>query len=560
MVFDIKTLLLVNFIVNVLSAFTMGVIWYQYHKRFSGLHVILFSIILSVMGIGLILLRSFIPGFFGIVIANTLLIAGLLVLLIGLEQFIGKRGLQIHNFLLLTIYFILVSYFYLIESSLVMREIILVSVTILLDVQICLLLFHRTPKSLLPVVRIVGLVMGCHLFFSIFILFAEIFFPFASTNFFSAGLIGELIVIGYLLLNIWTIIALVMMVTRRLLGEVQAQEEKFTKAFHSSPYAIMLTRVSDGEIFEVNEGFTSITGYEPEEVIGKRTLELFLWEDPKERADMVNRLSQGKITGSEVHLKRKTGETLAGLFSADLIEINNEVCILASISDITDRKQIEDALRQSNRQLNLLTSITRHDILNRIMVILVYCEEVLSVVVDEKAKRQLQAVIKSTEEIQALIEFTGKYQDLGTKAPEWQNIEDLFKARNIQDLLENISFKSEIGDIQIYADKMLNKVMYNLVDNSIRHGKNLTHIHLSAHKKGDYLIICYEDDGGGIAADEKESSFVKGFGKNTGLGLFLIREILSITGLSITETGVPGVGVRFEIRVPAGKFQRPERH
>ncbi len=71
-------------------------------------------------------------------------------------------------------------------------------------------------------------------------------------------------------------------------------------------------------------------------------------------------------------------------------------------------------------------------------------------------------------------------------------------------------------------------------------------------------MIWYEDDGGGIATEEKEKVFEKGFGKNTGLGLFLIREILSITGITIIETGEPGVGVRFEIIVPPGKFRRGE--
>jgi signal transduction histidine kinase len=97
--------------------------------------------------------------------------------------------------------------------------------------------------------------------------------------------------------------------------------------------------------------------------------------------------------------------------------------------------------------------------------------------------------------------------------------------------------------------------MYNLVENSVRHGKELTTIKLSSFEEAGDMIILYEDDGGGIIEEEKEKVFGKGFGKNTGLGLFLIREILSITGISIAETGVPGIGVRFEIRVPSGKYR-----
>jgi signal transduction histidine kinase len=69
------------------------------------------------------------------------------------------------------------------------------------------------------------------------------------------------------------------------------------------------------------------------------------------------------------------------------------------------------------------------------------------------------------------------------------------------------------------------------------------------------LVLICEDDGVGVVADEKERIFERDFGKNTGLGLFLSREILSITGISIVETGEPGTGARFEITVPKGMYR-----
>lgn len=83
---------------------------------------------------------------------------------------------------------------------------------------------------------------------------------------------------------------------------------------------------------------------------------------------------------------------------------------------------------------------------------------------------------------------------------------------------------------------MLEKVMYDMVENSVRHGKDLTRIKITSHQDAGDIVIWYEDDGGGIIQDEKEKVFKKGFGKNTGLGLFLIREFLSITGITIVET------------------------
>jgi len=108
----------------------------------------------------------------------------------------------------------------------------------------------------------------------------------------------------------------------------------------------------------------------------------------------------------------------------------------------------------------------------------------------------------------------------------------------------------------VYGDPMLEKVFGNLVDNSLRHGEHVTQISFSYQKSANKeLCIIYEDNGTGVSAEDKERIFHKGFGKNTGFGLFLSREILGITGLSIKENGIPGKGARFEISVPEGEFR-----
>jgi hypothetical protein len=108
---------------------------------------------------------------------------------------------------------------------------------------------------------------------------------------------------------------------------------------------------------------------------------------------------------------------------------------------------------------------------------------------------------------------------------------------------------------EVFADPLIVKVFYNLIDNAVRHGGKITTIWFSAlEREGDHAIVC-EDDGVGIQLDEKEHIFERGYGKNTGMGLFLSREIIDITGISIRETGQPGKGARFEMMVPEGIFQ-----
>ena len=94
-----------------------------------------------------------------------------------------------------------------------------------------------------------------------------------------------------------------------------------------------------------------------------------------------------------------------------------------------------------------------------------------------------------------------------------------------------------------------------LIENAVRHGGILTIIRFPWYEQKGVLTITCEDDGIGIAADEKERIFEHGYGKHTGTGLFIAREILSITGLSIRECGVFGNGARFEILVPTGKYR-----
>ena len=116
---------------------------------------------------------------------------------------------------------------------------------------------------------------------------------------------------------------------------------------------------------------------------------------------------------------------------------------------------------------------------------------------------------------------------------------------------------------EVFADPLIVKVFYNLMDNAVRYGGKITTIRFSVEDAGDeHLIVC-EDDGDGVVAEEKEKIFERGFGKNTGLGLALSREILAITGITIKETGEPGKGARFEMTVPksawrlVGRAQNP---
>ncbi|MDD4137817.1 MAG: ATP-binding protein, partial [Methanoregula sp.] len=173
--------------------------------------------------------------------------------------------------------------------------------------------------------------------------------------------------------------------------------------------------------------------------------------------------------------------------------------------------------------------------------------------------QQIEYIDKEEQALMAMndqIAFTREYQQLGTEAPAWQNPEHVIQSVKMHVDLGKVSLLSTIGSWEILADPMLEKVFYNLCDNAVKYGgAGITSIRISSHREENDLVIVVHDDGVGISAEDKSHLFERGYGKHTGLGLFLSKEILSITEIAIRETGEPGQGARFEIRVPAGKFR-----
>jgi len=222
-----------------------------------------------------------------------------------------------------------------------------------------------------------------------------------------------------------------------------------------------------------------------------------------------------------------------------------------SFRDITERKRAEDTLQQANTKLNLLSSITRHDIKNKVIVIQCALQFARQKKGINKIQPFLDEIQDSVNVIGRQIEFSKDYQDLGVKSPEWLNLSYMITLAGIP----AIQIIDKTGTLQIFADPLFEKVMDNLIDNTIRHGETATEVYISVITELDRIRIIWEDNGVGVLAEEKEMIFDRSFGKNTGLGLFLIREILAITGMTIQETGEPGKGARFEITVPNGRYR-----
>lgn len=331
---------------------------------------------------------------------------------------------------------------------------------------------------------------------------------------------------------------------------LRESENKFSTVFKKSPLPLAIVSAEDGKFTDVNNAFTRETGYPYAEVVGKTSNEIAFFPDREEYESFRSLLEEsGEYNGSEIKIQTKNGDLCICRFSSKVIFMNGKPYIIFFMEDVTESRLAEEAIRFANRKLHILSGITRHDILNLIMVIKGSLEIAGENINDPAVVSCLENIRGATASIQKHIEFTGEYENLGVEKPVWLNIKDIVDS--MKD--ERITLRNHCSGVEVNGDQMFEKVFQNLMENTIRHG-GATEVKVSCIPSDGILKIIWEDNGLGIPDSDKEKIFEKGFGKTSGFGLFLSREILAITGIGICETGNEGEGVRFEMTVPGSHF------
>jgi PAS domain S-box-containing protein len=305
---------------------------------------------------------------------------------------------------------------------------------------------------------------------------------------------------------------------------------------------------AEGKIIMVNPSAARMFGYaSPQELHGIPVATLYF--NPAKRQEIATRLEKDERIADVVEMMLRMDSTTFWA-SINVQAIRGEGARLIGtegiIRDITERKALEQAIQDTNKKLSLLNSITRHDVANQLTALQGYAQLAELSNPDPVVLDFLQKIEAATDMIARQIEFTKAYQELGEKTPAWFRLDEIVE----RTARHGVSFSNTCRAIEVFADPMIERVFYNLFDNAIRHGQHVTTIGIRCERAPDGLVIFVEDDGTGVVPEEKEKIFEKGFGKHTGFGLFLAREILATTGITIRETGYVGVGARFEITVP----------
>ena len=382
-------------------------------------------------------------------------------------------------------------------------------------------------------------------------------------------------------------------VTSSFAERMMVEETKYRGIFENSQAGIVTFDLISRKIGEMNEKCATLLNYERSELAGKDLSRIL--PAGAERDAFLDELVTKVHTGdSELRFTTRDGSFRQFLVSASLTPDNIVICSLIDITErrlaekviqkardelegrvrerteellaandvlkaeIRERKRFEAAIQLTNRKLQTLSSITRHDILNQITAIVMYTSLAEDSTDDPVVTEQLLKIDEITKLIQKQIRFTRDYQNIGASAPSWQQLGVVVGEAAKDISLGAVRLETDLDGLEVYADLLLAKVFSNLIDNSLRHGEHTTLIRVTWRNEGDMLVIVYEDNGTGIPEGAKEKIFRREYYRNTGYGLFLTQEILNITGAKIKETGTPGAGARFEILMPRGMFRFPE--
>ena len=375
MLLDLRTVVFSNAVINVVCVLLIMMLWQHNRNKFRGTGLWALDFWFQTTALFLISLRGTISDWISVVIANTLVIAGAVLAYAGLGRFVGEKISQRHNYVLLAAFACVHAWFTFVHANLAVRNLNFSVALLIVCFQCLWLLLRGIEKGGRRLTFGVGAVFGGYCLVNI-IRIAEFFIgTHLEADYLQSGPFQVFVLLSYQMLLILLAYTLVLMVNKRLLLEVKAQEEKFSKAFHSSPYAISLTRLSDGRIVEVNEGFLNISGFTRPELFGYTTLGLHLWDKSEDRAAVVSELSRtGKVHGREVIFRKKSGDMITGLLNADVLSINGERCILSSISDVTEKKRA--ATEREKLIEKLQEALVRVKQLSGLLPICAHCKKI----------------------------------------------------------------------------------------------------------------------------------------------------------------------------------------
>ncbi|MFW6116951.1 MAG: PAS domain S-box protein [Thermoproteota archaeon] len=317
----------------------------------------------------------------------------------------------------------------------------------------------------------------------------------------------------------------------------------------------------EGNFVDVNDAAVEVLGYSREELLSMGPTDIDSSLDPEEIRELIKNMPADEIQVFETTHITKQGEEIPVEISSSLITYKGKPAILSIARDITSRKQKEkelkkksEELKRLNEKLEIVGKMARHDVRNKLSTVATNLYLAKRQLGDQhEVADYLEDIKTAVDQATKIFDFAKAYEQLGTEKLEYLDVGEAVEdaLQHISDL-KGIELENRCKGLTVLADPMLPRLFYNLIHNSLQHGgEELSQIIIYCQsEESNEVKVVYEDDGVGISEEEKEKIFQEGYGKGTGYGLHLIREMCEVYGWTIKESGQPEQGVKFTITIP----------
>lgn len=486
---------------------------------------------------------------------------------VGLEKFTGMRSSYVKHYLLLTVFLLLHLVFTYFLPSQELRNINVALAILIISFQNAHLLLSRVPESMRKTTAPMGYVFVFLVFIGLFRMTKFFFAGFSESEYFHSGQFEVYVALMFQIAYFLLIFFLVLMINRRLLDEIGAQEEKFSKAFKHSPYGIIISNLNEGRIIEINDGYERMTGYKAADVLGRTTKQKKLWLNDADRDELVEELSKnGRVLNRIIQIRKANGELMTGEFSSEIIYINNEKCVLSALNDITEKKKAEYELHKSQQMLRRFAShLQTVGEEEKIMLATQIDNELNQTLVALKMDiGNLKQKLKNAEANSITEELLQKLDDvykvvgnsLGFSLKLMSNLRnevlymmgfvDALKLY-VSDFCKNhpdIKCHPDIGVLTAQPDQKQSTTLYRIFESAMSnvamHSK-ATDVRISLHTVGNELELEISDNGVGFLYNELM--------EHTSHGLMLMRERTSLLDGKMFIVSEPGEGTIVRIVV-----------